>query len=203
MEENTSVSVSPELIEKYRDINVDYGDWSDWVIEDFKEDMKAIGIEVDKIYYTGFWSQGDGACFEGNIYAPLFINNFADTDYPMLRMLLDVGGGIYLSVKHSGHYYHENCTSWSYEVDSFEVALSSTNDFQDEVIRSYDQALDLETHEFEKEAIEFMKGKMRELYRRLEEEYNHLTSDESVWEAIIANELHLNTDESEEVEWQQ
>lgn len=55
-----------ELIEKYRYMNVDGGyDWWESIEEDLRSDMDAIGFTVDKMYFSGFWSQGDGACFTG------------------------------------------------------------------------------------------------------------------------------------------
>jgi hypothetical protein len=38
--------------------------------------------------------------------------------------------------------------------------------------------------------IEQWRTYMQDLYRKLEEEYDHLTSDEAVWETIEANELY-------------
>src|SRR5574344_2175204 len=35
--------------------------------ENFKEQMKEIGVHVEKIYFSGFCSQGDGACFNGRV----------------------------------------------------------------------------------------------------------------------------------------
>ena len=34
------------------------------------------------------------------------------------------------------------------------------------------------------------------LYQTLEREYDHLTSDEEVWETIVANELHLEEEDA-------
>jgi hypothetical protein len=36
---------------------------------------------------------------------------------------------------------------------------------------------------------------MRQLYKDLEREYDSLTTDEAVWEGIVANELHLEETE--------
>jgi hypothetical protein len=38
----------------------------DELSDDAKECAKIIGIDIDNVYYSGFWSQGDGACFEGS-----------------------------------------------------------------------------------------------------------------------------------------
>ena len=43
---------------------LDY-EWWDSAFEDAKKCAECLGIEVDNIYFSGFWSQGDGACFNG------------------------------------------------------------------------------------------------------------------------------------------
>ena len=44
---------------------LDY-DWWKYVYEDAKKCASILGIEIDKIYSSGFSSPGDGACFDGN-----------------------------------------------------------------------------------------------------------------------------------------
>ena len=43
---------------------LDY-EWYDFVFEDAKECASILGIEINNIYFSGFYSQGDGACFDG------------------------------------------------------------------------------------------------------------------------------------------
>lgn len=192
-----SVLVSDKLIEKYRYINTEH-DWWDCTEDIFKSDMSEKGIEVDKMYFSGFYSQGDGACFEGYIdNTKMFLDVHCKPDeYPMIRKVLDNGGRVRLSVRQSGHYYHENCTSFSMDVDMPSNVIDAPTDFHELIIEGYDKQMDREVEEFEKQSIELFKGYMRKLYRDLENEYDYLTSDESVTEAIIANDLN-NEDEGE------
>jgi len=53
-----------KAIENLHDLNTSY-DWDQFITDDFKEKMNAIGFVVSNTYFSGFWSQGDGACFEG------------------------------------------------------------------------------------------------------------------------------------------
>ena len=39
------------------------------------------------------------------------------------------------------------------------------------------------------------------MYRKLEEEYDYLTSDEQVWESIVANDLNSITNDEGELAW--
>lgn len=192
-------SVSEKTIEKYRYINVDHHDWWDCEYEDFKQQMSEGGIAVDNMYFSGFWSQGDGACFEGYIEdTDVFLDkNFKPEDYPTIRMVVANGGRVRLSVRHSGHYYHENCTSFSMDVDMPSNVLPTPTDFHQQVVEQYDNTMTREIEDFEKESIEIFKNLMRGLYRQLENQYDHLTSDEAVTEAIIANDLN-EPDEGDE-----
>ena len=38
----------------------------DYVTDHLEEIGKSIGIDIDRIYYSGFYSQGDGLCFSGS-----------------------------------------------------------------------------------------------------------------------------------------
>lgn len=197
MEKQLSAEQKAKLIEKYRDINVDWNDWHEWVIEKFKEEMSDIGINVNRVYFTGFWSQGDGACFDGGAWFPKFMDNFDADKYPMIRKLLSMNGSVYFSCRQSGHYYHENCVDFSYEIEAFDQVIDSHSEFQDEVVKVFQDQLDLEAVQFEQEATELFKDKMREVYKTLEKAYEYDTADEQVWETIVANELHLNIDDEE------
>jgi len=185
------------MLEKHRHINVEH-DWYDYEYQSFREDMKAKGIDVVRMYFSGFWSQGDGACFEGGFDdVRLFIDShFKDTDYPMIRKLLDEGGSVVINCNHSGHYYHENCTRFSIDADELRYCMNMPTEFHEQVVAGMDEKLSMEVGEFETASIEIFKSHMRDLYRRLEAEYDHLTSDEAVAEAVIANDLN-DEDEGE------
>lgn len=49
----------------WREGALDY-DWYDFIFEDATTVGKCMGIDVENILFTGFNSQGDGACFEGH-----------------------------------------------------------------------------------------------------------------------------------------
>ena len=193
-----SIKQNEKLLEKYRYWNVEDIDWWDSTYDCFKEELKEKGIYVSRMYFSGFWSQGDGACFEGHLDdAQTFLDtNFKPDEYPTIRKLLHAGGSVKFSCEHSGHYYHENCTRFYIEADRFEYVVDASTDFHQQVAESLDRQLDMELTDFERDSTEIFKNFMRKLYRDLEQEYEHLTSDDAVAEAIEANEL--NDDEGDE-----
>jgi hypothetical protein len=183
--------VKQSLIEQYHDINVDY-DWWDCAYEDFKQQMSEKGIHVENIYFSGFWSQGDGACFEGAVYVADFAN-FMDIHnlsekYPASKFMAD-WSELHLQIsKEASHYCHEN-TVGVYLRDN------TGNPYEDfsprwEIYDTMQTLFDSEFAQLELDCEEIVKGYMQDLYRTLQKEYEYLTSAEVVWETIVANDLH-------------
>lgn len=182
------------ILDKYRDWNIDGIDWGDSTYDCFKSDMDALGIEVDRMYFSGFWSQGDGACFEGSVRDwALFLPSLGHN----CPALIDHAANYFrFRVEHSGHYYHEHCTRFSAELPMPEG--DDDQDFADyylthdagSVHEAVAMAL-LNKHteaSLEKEFAEAFRDHMRTLYKLLEEEYDYLTSDDAVLDALEAND---------------
>lgn len=170
------------LLEKHRD-NLQY-EWWDSVYDMFREDMKEIGVRVDNIYFSGFWSQGDGACFEGHIsdwskFLPAV---------GMSELVEEArGNDISLSWIHRGRYYHEY--SVSFDVD--DLWISNPYDEDEDLLRfaAWDATNPEGGQIYERrgEIIEFLRDRMRQLYSDLEDEYDYLTGDEATTAYILDN----------------
>lgn len=187
------------LLEKYRYINVEHAQWWDCVESDFKEDMKKVGIDVHRVYFSGFCSQGDGACFMGKLdNALVYLDHHHKDQYPMIRKLLEHDGGVYVNCNHTGRYCHSNSVTISVEVDRFDDVLEMKSDLQREVAVQWDALLDKEYTDLETDLTNQWRTYMQELYRKLEAEHDYLTSDEAVWETIEANELDKDAEDFEE-----
>lgn len=171
-------------------------DWYDSTYEDAERIGNLFGIEFKQkeirtmggsiryeptIWFSGFASQGDGACFEGRYaYAKggaAKVREYAPTD-EKLHMIADTlqavqkraAYRITASVEHSGHYYHPGCTNIEVE--------GAKNAEDEELIRSA------------------LRTFMDWIYRQLEAESEYLESDESVDENIRANEYEFEADGS-------
>lgn len=189
----TNGEINESLVQEYRHINVEHYEWWDSAYEDFAAEMREQYINVGEINFTGFYSQGDGASFVGHIEASDFAK-FMDLHglserYPACKYFADQKE-LYLEVyRNSSRYCHE------YSVD---VAVRDiTGNPYDEGTTRWDiydtmQTLfDSEFADLELDCEEIMRDHMRDLYRKLEKEHDYLTSDEQVWETIVANDLHL------------
>lgn len=111
-----------DIHEKY----APFGDWWDCTFEDAKAIGALMGFDIDNIYFSGFSSQGDGACFTGRLHyrkgAAAAVKAYAPLDLELHRIAAAWqeahkahGWKVTGTVKHSGHYSHENCTSFDFE----------------------------------------------------------------------------------------
>ena len=185
-----------EILDKYRDWLVDHIDWWDCVEENFKSDMAAIGIHVDKIHFRGFWSQGDGACFDGKVDDwALFLTTIGYSDAALIyaaenfdweftcqhthymyshHKSVSYGGEINLPDNVDDHYYADRYCEWG--PDDIRTATLMTN------LSEYAPM------SLQEEFMTVFENHMLDLYKQLYEEYEHLTSDASVLDSLDAND---------------
>jgi len=177
----------------YREGGFDY-DWYDAVYEDFQTIAEILGIRFRTrtvrlmgggtrqdpcIWFRGFWSQGDGAAYEGvwrhargaaarlRAYAPqdVVLHGIADRLQAIQRRNFFQ---LRAEISHHGQYTHEYSMRIAVERDS-PVGQDMTPDAEDIV-------------------TEALRDLARWLYRQLEREYDYLTSDEAVDESLRAND---------------
>lgn len=144
----------------------------DATIDDAKRVFAFLGIAIDRVYYSGFWSQGDGACFEGTFDARKVdaagLVAYAPQDAELHRLarvfaeIAQANPEASFRVRHSGHYSHRFCTRFDVE----NVADEQT----------------------EARLIEAARDGMQWIYRQLQKEYEYATAPEQVADFIRANE---------------
>lgn len=167
--------------------------WSEGVFDDAATIADLMGLDIrltrknsgnyePSIYYSGFSSQGDGACFEG-IYrykkgSVKDIKAYAPEDAEISRIakaLQDIQKKYFYKLtartKHRGHYYHEYC-----------MAI--------DVDYSGDDSRDIT--DAENVISEALRDFARWIYKQLETEYEYQNSDETVSENIISNEYEFD-----------
>ena len=174
-----------------------FSDSHDWefVYEMAVTAGKMLGIDIDTspvklmgggtsqkptIYFSGFWSQGDGACFEGDYaYSKGAAKKIADefgTESEWAKECIRIAKAlqeeqrrafyrITARMRHRGHYSHSGCMSVDVENEDRDVSVD-----MDETI------------------TRLMRDFADAIYSALEREHDHQTSDENVIEAIEANE---------------
>lgn len=187
-----------ELDEKAKQRAID--DWTnhgeffaDFVIEDCTERLHALGFEDVKIYYSGFYSQGDGACFVGTLDNDGLLKYLTaqklDTKYKHITKAIN-DGVIYVNIKikHEGRYTHE------YSTNTYDYTEMQDNT----AIADYDTELSREWYEFmahfdcrvygdTQQAYRvgcFVVDTNKQIYKDLQDEYEYQTSDASVIERL-------------------
>jgi hypothetical protein len=176
-----SESAKEKARDWFRQDDLNY-DWWDYVHDDAATIGALLGIRIDRIYFSGFWSQGDGACFEGGYqyrkgsiaaikaYAP------QDTELHGLAIRLQqlqrkAFYGLSASCEQRGFYNHSGCMRVSVEHDKRDATDSEEDDLT-QMLRDFADWI----------------------YSRLESEYEYLTSDEAVDENIRINEYEFDED---------
>lgn len=174
--------VKQKAIEKNFYINVDYPDWCDFILEDWKIKLEKIGFENINIYYSGFCSQGDGACFDADIDVDKIANylqskNLINEDEK--NKFIDLQDYFYLTIKSSNNcrYCHEN--SRYIDLDCFYV-----DDEDDKIF----------LHNIELMIEELRVSLCKQIYKNLEDEYYSLLTDEAVYEALQAQACYFEED---------
>lgn len=141
------------------------------------------GLRADPvIYWSGFSSQSDGACFEGTYRyrkgAAKLIRQHAPKDETLHRIADDLQRAqarafysLSASMRHRGHYYHSGCMFIDVEDsrDPYRDIGSAEDDIQ-----------------------QAMRDFADWIYRQIEREYEWRMSDENVDEAIRANGYEFN-----------
>jgi hypothetical protein len=169
--------------------------WYESVFDDAVEVAALMGIEIEQravkfrdavvghkpcIFFSGFSSQGDGACFEGRYQykkgSVKAVVEYAPKDKELDRIVRELytlqkehGYGITATVKHEGHYSHKYCTAIDVYNKDGDYADLNTGNAVAEILRDF----------------------MEWIYRQLKTEYEYRTGDEAVIEDIRANEMEF------------
>jgi hypothetical protein len=164
----------------------------EFVIDDAKDCLAHAGFAIDKVYYSGFWSQGDGACFEGTWGAAAVKPGSAKEYAPQDRTLHGIAAEVEriavlfpqagLRVKPQRGHYNEYCTE-------FTVWICDENG--DEIDNEIDSP---EREKAEKDLIEVSRDAMRWISRRLQTDYEWRNEDEQVADMLRVNEYAFTAD---------
>lgn len=151
-------------------------DWHIMCVECIKEMGSLIGFEIDNLYFSGFASQGDGACFEGRVAYKKGSLALVKKEYPTNEVFVRIAQqwvtlqrnymyGITARVYQSGHYMHSGCTR---------IEILSDHQYR---ANFDDMAVLAVCREF-----------MDMAYKMLEEEADYLDAEPAFIEACDANE---------------
>ncbi len=179
------------------DINV-FDDWYDFIYDDFVSIAQTIGITVNrkKIYFRGFYSQGDGSAFEASASLPGLLNGIAwqnwksyapqleldlslpEIDRRLLKLLQDSKIDCYGEIRQPGRGYNVSAVLVRDFPNNFR-RYAHVNQQLDRVEMWLDDIAD---------TINF------HLYKSLRDEYDYQTREQAIIETIEANEYSFSAD---------
>ena len=160
----------------------------DFEIQDAKTIGAMMGIDIDNIYYSGFYSQGDGAQFTGSYSYEKGSLKKLKAHCPNENEILDIAKNLQAiqkkyfyqltaKVVHSGHYQHENCTS----IDVYRGLNDNDGFYSDE-----DAPNDVHN-----EITSLLRDFMRWIYSTLENQNEYVNSKEYIEKSITINEYEF------------
>lgn len=153
---------------------VEFSFYADAMIDDAKTVAGILGFDVDNLWYSGFSSQGDGACMTGTYRyakgAVRAIKDYAPLDTELHRIAKELQDTqrrnfykLEASVSHYGRHYHSGCMSVDVEhsEDRYRDIGSAGTEIADSLRQLADWA-----------------------YRQLEKEYEYQTGEEALTESL-------------------
>ena len=182
-----SPQAKEKALEHYSDINTDY-EWWDCTYFHWRDKLEEQGFSNPKIYFSGFWSQGDGACFDADI-------DF-DTQFEQYRnyALSNGTGGIQRAIKNHKNWIYDylyNETRYSIAVINHQYSHESTRQIESYCYTDTKGMLSEIYSDFEEWLESKRTDLCREIYRDLKQEYGYLSGKECIEETLRVNEYEF------------
>lgn len=162
--------------------------WEDWyecVIQDMIDDLAPFGLDVayKDVSFSGFWSQGDGACFSVSVGTNDVIKYLKETKqskkyWQLYINLLRDNVDLCFDVKGNDRWGY-SMSLGNFDFTPYGKAFDNDSIYNKIYTAAENLAADV---------LEFCQDKASDLYRDLETEYEYLTSDEQIKESAEANE---------------
>ena len=173
--EELSKESQANAIDKMREINTEYDDWYECIFEGFQETLTEAGFLDATIQFSGFWSQGDGLCFDAKIDASKFATTIDE------KRVVNLIDNSYISeftiekTSYANHYSHEKTRFVDYDATDY---------------NNINKVLENLCEKIEVKRLELCK----DFYNTLQKDYYYLQSDEVVKETILCNEYEFLKD---------
>ena len=178
-------------------------EWWDCAYECFKEDGKALGFDVDKINFSGFYSQGDGACWSGQVDVATWLKTHTEDSIARDAWCALIAEGFcdkHFGIHTRGRYSHSNtmtCIGWDWVGEMEDEPASYLR--QDSIFKGmrYSDLHNLirtsdfpytDPNDIEQAGFESAKDYADKLYKRLREEYEYITGEENLIEMCEIND---------------
>lgn len=178
----------------FRDKDVDL----DWRVEDLQDDLEErFGLRNVEISFSGFYSQGDGASFTGDVSdIPKFLESLGLLDKVYEKAIPYLEEAYSFGIRRiSSRYVHENTVEFQIEeVDDTVIELMSPFG-----VGPIEMDLNkiIEGIELEDKAALWLKGECKRVYSELEKTYESEFSKEAAEEWAEGREMEFDEEGNE------
>ena len=188
--------------------SMDY-EWWDSVYEMAIEDGKEKGFYIDKIYFSGFCSQGDGASWVGQVDVRQWLEENCEDSIGLSAWCQLIQEGVVskfsVVAANNSHYCHESTMQFSDVEDSSDIeddvplilpsifnGMSIENVF--DIIATDTNCTLKSVDDITKAITEAGKVYAIAIYHRLREEYDYLCSEEMMLDHFDCNDYFFDSD---------
>ncbi len=178
-------SLKDKVLDLHRYINVDDDFWYKDILKQWDTRLNQYGFINTKIYFTGFYSQGDGACFECNeVDFKKLLTSLEKTSFKIphkkliLRFLENYCTGEVARNHYGNLYCHSNSRNFILTFRTYKTPLKASK-LLDAIASGIDK---------------MRKSLSDEIYKELEDTYIYFTSDEAILETLKINEYEFLED---------
>jgi hypothetical protein len=174
--------IQAKVLDRERYFEIEEGVWHEWTVEEQVDRIKTEGVFTEPdIHFSGFSSQGDGACFD---CSAIDVRHYLEitgqaTKYKEVLDLFIAGELRYVIRKNSyaNHYSHQKTRYVDFDIET-EITPE-----QERQINAVCELLESDRYTWS-----------NKIYRELEAEYNYRIQDETVKELILMNEWTFEED---------
>jgi hypothetical protein len=187
---------------------MDY-EWWEGVYESVKEDGYELGFCVDDIRFSGFWSQGDGASWTGQVDVRQWLEKHGPDSIGVSAWCALIQEDVvskHIQVTQSGHYSHhetmgfanvedhtdEFTDDWQMELTSIFKGMEVQHLF--DIIVTDDTCPYKNVDDITTAIAISAKDYAKDIYIRLREEYEYLCSEEMMMDHFECNDYHFDED---------
>ena len=163
-----------------------------WRSETFIDMMKSEAPKyflIDKVYWSGFCNQGDGASWAGYVDLKEYAKAMNDPD---LLAAIEIGAIEDKPVVHKSTHRYQHELTMTFEIDQWDYL----DEEQAEALGKTDKDIQDMIKKAEEDLLEEARDYAREIYRTLEKDYEYTYSEESLKDMAEANEWTFNKDGS-------
>lgn len=165
-----------------------YYEWWGCVYEQYTTACELFGLDISRIMFSGFWSQGDGASFTGTYSYKKGALQALKKEFPQWTEIHDICKrlmqmqkpnfyGVNVDISQNGRYCHEMTMGFSVSV----------------YIKGSGERYNI-PQGLEDDCAAIFRDLARDIYKSLEAEYEWLNSDAQIEEAILCNEYQFTED---------